>query len=75
MEDPSASPLAIPSTNTSFNFDAATHQANFNTYNILIYFMECNEDNICSYMKENPIDSILNKNTFNHYLLIHALEK
>jgi hypothetical protein len=27
----------------------------------IIGFMECNEDNICTYMKENPIDSILKK--------------
>ncbi len=25
----------------------------------IIGFMECREDNICTYMKENPIDSIL----------------
>jgi len=28
----------------------------------IIGFMECDEDNICTYLKENPIDSILNKN-------------
>ncbi len=28
----------------------------------IIGFLECNEDNICTYVKENPIDSILNKN-------------
>jgi hypothetical protein len=28
----------------------------------IIGFIECDEDNICTYMKENPIDSILNKN-------------
>ena len=27
----------------------------------IIGFMECSEDNICTYMKENPIDSILKK--------------
>jgi hypothetical protein len=28
----------------------------------IIGFMDCNEDNIYTYMKENPIDSIPNKN-------------
>ena len=27
----------------------------------IIGFLECNEDNICTYMKENTIDSILKK--------------
>ncbi len=31
----------------------------------IIGFMECREENICTYMKENPIDLILKKKTLN----------